>query len=135
MRPCCAGLPPYFQVTKLGYDAEQMPLALRPRCPCCGCRLNPLDEFKISEVKRDGCAFDPCSPYDSKLYSSYFESFALPTSANSMSPRSEAKSDALPSCRAGDHMLSSVAISSKTGTHPIQSNCSHYCSRRMACRH
>lgn len=134
MRPCCAGLPPYFQVTKLGYDAEQMPLALRPRCPCCGCRLNPLDEFKFSEVKRDGCTFDPCSPLDSKLYSSYFESFALSTPAKSMSSCSDSQAEYSPSCHLEDQMLSSAASSSQIGTCSTQSNCSHRCSRRKSCR-
>ena len=72
----CPTLPPCSQLTKLGYDADQMPLALRPRCPCCGCRQNPLHEYKISEVKRDGCAFDPCSPCDNRLYECYYEAFA-----------------------------------------------------------
>ena len=76
VKVCCTNPPPCSQLTKLGYDADQMPLALRPRCPCCGCRQNPLHEYKISEVKRDGCAFDPCSPCDNKLYESYYEAFA-----------------------------------------------------------
>lgn len=86
--PCCdnAGnmiprdyyVPPNCVIqTKLGYDADQMPMALRPKCPCCGCRQNPLDEIKISEVKRDGCAFDPCSPCHNKTYERYYDSFLV----------------------------------------------------------
>ncbi|CUT99150.1 expressed conserved protein [Echinococcus multilocularis] len=134
VRPCWTGLPPCFQVTKLGYDADQMPLALRPRCPCCGCRQNPLHEFKISEVKRDGCAFDPCSPCDSKLYESYFESFALPAAAVGMSSCSDSQSDIGPSCHSEAQLLSSTASSSQIGTRSTQSNCSHCCSRRNRCR-
>uniref|UniRef100_A0A5K3EIB6 VWFC domain-containing protein n=1 Tax=Mesocestoides corti TaxID=53468 RepID=A0A5K3EIB6_MESCO len=73
----CAVPGTFICITKLGYDADQMPLALRPKCPCCGCRQNPMDDFRTSEIKRDGCAFDPCSPCHKRLYEDYIDSFAI----------------------------------------------------------
>ncbi|VDM00934.1 unnamed protein product [Schistocephalus solidus] len=64
------------QRTKLGYDNDQMPMWLRPRCPCCGCRQLPPAGHSPHLDQQNPCGYDPTDPCDQMLYEEYYQSFS-----------------------------------------------------------
>ncbi|VDN19202.1 unnamed protein product [Dibothriocephalus latus] len=53
-----------------------MPMQLRPRCPCCGCRQLPPAGNSPRLDQQDPCGYDPTDPCDQMLYEEYYQSFA-----------------------------------------------------------
>lgn len=87
LKPCCDPYgrvvpvnapyerPKRNELTKLGYDACNLPEIQRQKCPCCGFRQVPIECCSREDRTVAPCGYDPKNTEHKNVYGTYFDRF------------------------------------------------------------